>query len=235
MMYTEHDGFLTRDGTTDANAVFALANDEYHLRDKTLTGWAIDVGAHIGTVALSLARQHPHLRVIAVEAVPDNSDILEQNIARMGLSDRVTSVRAWAGAPGQETGTVHYGYTHRAEEGDSYVSAHRFIGQTWRELAEPEFAVELPAVSLDSLLEQYGIDDLTLLKIDCEGGEWAFLNTPAIAKVETVAGEYHGGYPGTADYQPNPVAALDRLLGKTHRIKFWSQEPVIGLFEATRR
>lgn len=231
-----HDGFLTRDGTTDANAVFALANDEYRLNGRPLTGWAIDIGAHIGTVSLTMARLNPDLRVLAVEAVPENSDLLEQNIARSGFGDRVTSIRAWAARPNELTGTCHYGYRHRVEESEGYVSAHRFIGNTWVDLAEPEFSVEMPAVSLDGLMAEHDIADLALLKIDCEGCEWAFLDTPAVSRVQVIVGEYHGGYPGTLGHQPHPQSSLALLLSDTHDITLWNpEETVVGLFEAVRR
>ena len=231
----EQAGFLCREGTTDANAVAYLANDEYRLLGRDLSGWAIDVGAHIGTIGLTLARANPGLRVLAVEAVPDNSDLLERNIAHFGLSDRVTSIRAWAARPNELTGTCHYGYRHREEESAGFVSAHRFVGNTWGALGDPEFSIEMPAVSLDGLLLTYGIEDVALIKIDCEGCEWAFLDTPAVAKVQTIVGEYHGGFPGTSYHEPNPRLRLIEYLHRTHRVEFWSDEPIVGLFEAVRR
>lgn len=236
MIYTEEQGFAVREGTTDAMAVMALANDEYRIASRKLTGWAIDVGAHIGTVAITLARQNPGLRVLAVEAVPENSELLERNIERLAPG-QVFSVRAWAAGPNAMTGTCHYGYRgHRDTESDGYISAHRFIGNTWTDLAGPEFSVEMPAVSIDSLMETYAIDEIALLKIDCEGCEWAFLDTPAISKVKTIVGEYHGGYPGHLGHQPDPIAKLHQLLDKTHRVEVWApEETVVGLFEATRR
>jgi len=235
MNLTEVSGFLTRDGTVDANAVYSLPQDEYRLWHREWSGWAIDVGAQIGTVGITLARANPNLRVLCVEAVGPNSDLLERNIDRFRVGARVTSIRAFAAKPGTVKGLCHYGYRHRIEEGDSYVSAHRYVGGTWRHLAEPEFSVDTPAVSLDSLLAEYEIDDLRLLKIDCEGCEWAFLDTPAVSRVQTIIGEYHGGYTDTPDFQPNPRARITELLGKTHEVTFFNDEPIIGLFEATRR
>ena len=234
---TDQDGFAVREGTTDAMAVMALANDEYRLAGRNLSGWAFDVGAHIGTVALTMARQYHDLRVVAVEAVPENSELLEANIRRFGLTDRVFSIRAWAAGPNDLTGTCHYGYKgHRDTESDGYISAHRFIGNTWTDLAGPEFSVEMPAVSIDSLLETYNIPEVSLLKIDCEGCEWAFLDTPAVSRVQTIVGEYHGGYPGKPGHQPDPHQKLRDLLDRTHHVSIWQpEETVVGLFEATRR
>lgn len=227
-------GFRTRDGSVDANLVHALGDDEYRLKGRRLEGWAIDVGAYIGTVTAQLALLNPGLRVIAIEAVPDNADLLEENIGHFNLASRVTVVRAWAGGPNDLTGTCHYGYRHRATEDDGYVSAHRFVGGTWGASGEPQYSLELPAVSLDALTNE--LDDVALLKIDCEGCEWAFLDTPAVARVQSIVGEYHGGYPETKAHVPDPQARIRELLGDTHDIAFWMpDEKVVGLFEATRR
>lgn len=236
MTLSEHLGFLCRDGTSDVSAVAAcFAEDEYDIRGRKLTGWAIDVGAHIGTVAILMARQFPDLRVLAVEAVPENSDLLERNVARFGYGERITSIRAWAARPNELTGTCHYGYRHRDAESDSYIAQHRFIGNTWIDMGEPEFSVEMPAVSLDSLLETYGIDEVSLLKIDCEGCEWAFLDTPVVAKVQTITGEFHGGYPGHPNHHVDPMGEIAAMLAATHTVKILTSDPSVGLFEAARR
>jgi FkbM family methyltransferase len=229
------NGFWTREGTTDANAVYALADDEYGLLGQTFEGWAIDVGAHIGTVSLMLARTNPDLRVLAIEAVPENSDLLERNIATASLEGRIISVRASAARPGAITGLCHYGYRHREEEGDSYVSAHRFVGNTWVDRGEPEFSVTMPAVSLDDLLDDYGIDDVAVLKIDCEGCEWAFLDTPAVSRVALIVGEFHGGYPGHEDFVQDPMARITEMLSSTHDVEIVKPDPCVGLFRAVRR
>ncbi len=232
--------FNVRDDTNDANIATAVnvwdgnVNDEYRMRGRVLSGWAMDIGAHIGGVAVPLAMDHPNLRVIAVEGVPENAELCRQNAERNGVADRVIVLNAFAAAPGTLTGVCNYGYTRVQDTADAYVSAHRFIGGTWDPAVEggyPEFAATIPAVNLDELLTRYGIDDLALLKIDCEGCEWAFLDTPAVAKVQTIVGEYHGR-PTNVD----PVSRLRELLGATHEVTDWSADFYdIGPFEAVRR
>ena len=231
--------FATRDGTNDANLAIGLniwndtIADEYKMRGRVLSGWAIDVGAHIGALAIPLAMDHPDLRVIAVEAVPENVALIAQNAEQNGVADRVIIVSAFAAAPGTSTGTIHYGYRHEPSADDGYVSAHRFVGNTWGpagEEGDPEFHVALDAVSLDDLLARFGIEDVALLKIDCEGCEWAFLDTPAVARLQTIVGEYHGRPKGN----PNPMTRLRELL-PGHEVTAWGDDPVNGLFEAVRR
>jgi FkbM family methyltransferase len=231
--------FSVRPGTNDDAMMVGLNNwdghvvDEYRMTGRVLSGWAMDVGAHIGGVAIPLALDHPDLRVIAVEGVPGNAALLRENVARNGVADRVEVVEAFAAAPGTATGVCHYGYRHEASAGDSYVSAHRFVGNTWGfegEAGDPEFSDTIDAVSLDDLLTRFHIKDLALLKIDCEGCEWAFLDTKAVSRVQTIVGEYHGRPKG----HDNPVERLREML-PDHDVTPWSDEPVNGLFEAVRR
>ncbi len=229
--------FVCRLGTNDGPMVVGLNGwnghlaDEYRMRGRVLSGWAMDVGAHIGGVTIPLALDYPELRIIAVEAVPENVALLAENAKRNGVSDQIEIVPAYAAAPGTMTGVCHYGYRHEQSTSDEYVVSHRFIGGTWGlkgEAGDPEFSLETEAVSLGGLLERFGIEDLALLKIDCEGCEWAFLDDPATAKVQVIVGEYHGR-PKGADY---PRDRLRELL-PTHDVSLWSDEPVNGLFEAS--
>ena len=63
----------TNDGAV-AQAI--LGEDEYRLASYyPLTGWMLDIGAHIGTVAIAVALDNPDAKVVAVEALPDNGRV----------------------------------------------------------------------------------------------------------------------------------------------------------------
>jgi FkbM family methyltransferase len=206
--------FTCRDGTIDANIAIGLnlwggtVGDEYRMMDRQLSGWALDIGSHIGALAISAAVDHPDLQVIAVEVVPESADLIRQNAKRNHVADRVHVVNAAAGAPGQTTMRCHWGYTSREPESPNYVSAHRLIAETWAGFGKPEFARDMPVVSLD------------------------VLNTPAVAKVGTIVGEFHAG---DLTHVPDGRGRLRELLGATHDIEWWREEPIIGTFEAVRR
>ena len=86
-----------RRDTTDWNTVSAClrnpmgatwdSGDEYHL-PRGLAGWALDLGAHIGAVTIGLLMDNPDLRVLAIEAVPENAELIKANLALNGLTDR---------------------------------------------------------------------------------------------------------------------------------------------------
>ncbi len=225
--------FLCRDDTNDANLVIGINEaDEYRMRGRDLSGTAIDVGAHIGAVAVAMALDHPDLKILAVEAVPENVALLVENVERNGVADRVTVIPKFAAKPGTAQGTCHYGYRLGTDDASpDYIVCHRFVGGTWGHLGGPEFSPTVEAVSLDDLIA----DPVSFLKIDCEGCEWTFLDTGAVAQVQTIVGEYHGGLTESLDHVDAPRDRIVELLTKTHDVSFWMDEPVVGLFEATRR
>lgn len=227
--------FFTRDGTNDANVTISLnvwgdlRSDEYRMTGRKLDGWAIDIGAHIGGWSIPTAMDNPGLRIVAVEPVPENAALLAKNAELNGVADRVIVVQAAAAGPGTSEVICHYGYRNGPDSADDYYYAHRFVAETWGSEGNAEFAEPTEAVSLDTLLERYGIDEVSFLKTDAEGAEWSFLNTAAMSKVRVAVGEYHGV--GMA----RPAERIVEMLSDTHDVELWNTEPVVGLFEATRR
>lgn len=118
----------------------------------------LDVGAHVGSFALWLCERAPGAQVISVEPEPRNFADLAANIERNGLGDRVEAVNA---ALGSEPGTVMLHVPMNRESG----SAHASGGDS----------VQALVVSLPELIERFD-GPLDLLKLDCEGAEWAVLD-----------------------------------------------------------
>jgi FkbM family methyltransferase len=125
----------------------------------------LDLGAHIGTFALTAAAAG--CRVVAVEASPRNAGLLEASIAHNGFADRA---RVFQVAAGNRTGEVRFAS----------------LGP-WGRVVEPgqaraaEGVPSVPEVSLPSetirsvrvseLLNREGIRQVDLVKIDVEGSE----------------------------------------------------------------
>jgi FkbM family methyltransferase len=222
-----HATFDVRPDTNDTALVLGIvAEDEYGLGKLDLRGWAIDVGAHIGTVAIALAMDNPDLQVVAVEALPENVEVMRRSVALNSLGRRVHVIPAAAGAEGEVEVPITYGWSRSLNQPDGWVHSSRFIGGMVP-ANETSTTIVCPAVSLGAILERYGIDDVALMKIDCEGCEWFFLDSPAISRVQRIVGEVHVGSHG--DH-----ARLHALLDPTHDLTIDSPEPV-SLFEAVRR
>ena len=207
--------FSVRPSTTDALTVNACcAEDEYHL--PAVSGTALDVGAHIGGVTVALLLDNPDLEVIAIEALPENAALVEENVERNGVVDRAVVICGAAGK-GDEPIRVFYGNTDT-----EFARGHQFIGNAdWQ---DDRKHVDAPVVTLDELVKRRG--PFSLLKIDCEGGEWDFLDTPSVRFIETIVGEWH-------ERRGFGIARLHDLLDATHSVE--ASGTGSGPFRALRR
>ena len=206
-----------RDGTSDMSLVlgtfsnqFHAGHDEYELLDLVTDGPFVDVGAHIGTVALAVLLDNPSATAILVEPFAENVAMCRQTLEANGLTDRAVVVKGAVG-----TNVIRYGTT----EDDRYIGnigTHR--GKT----------IRTRLLSLAQLVKMAG-GAIDVLKLDCEGGEWSFLASPALRDVRMVLGEWHGHVEGSG---PD---ALRRLLEPTHEVTKLTDDGGIGLFRAVRR
>ena len=214
--------FIYRENTSDWNTCNSITTaDEYSL-PIGLSGVAVDVGAHIGVVTVVLALDNPELRVIAIEPVPGNVDLIRENVALNGVGNRVTIIAGAAG--GTDPVTVWYGF-----KGSESLEHHAFIGNSTLTREVPVYEHEeitYPATSLVDLLVQEG--EIDYLKIDCEGGEWAFLDSPWIDRVRTVVGEWH-------PTDGHTVGDILDLLDTTHYVTTTGPVGGPGGFTAVRR
>ena len=206
-----------RDGTSDMSLVlgtfsnqFHAGSDEYELLDLVTDGPIVDIGAHIGTIGLALLLDNPRASAILVEPFAENVAMCRMTIAANDLGDRAQVVKGAVG-----TNVVRYGTT----EDD------RFIGNIGTHKGK---TVRTRLLTLPQLVKMAG-GRIDVLKIDCEGGEWAFLASPAIADVRLIVGEWHGHVEGSG---PD---SLRRLLEPTHEITKLTDDGGIGLFRAVRR
>lgn len=122
----------------------------------------IDVGAHIGTFALPVARRLLNGRVFAFEPAPDTAALLERAAGRNGLRS-LTVIRA---ALGDRTGSTTLRSSVDFGVRDAGVrSLH----------GEGEALFEVPVIRLDDWADEHGLESLAAVKIDVEGNEVAAL------------------------------------------------------------
>ncbi len=220
--------FMCREYTSDlatvgaTNKLWGNLVDEYHLPEG-LEGWALDVGAHIGSVTVPLLLDNPDLRVVAIEAVPPNVDLLRENLELNGVLDRCVVIQgaAWK-ARGPKTLDIEYGYT-----GSEVAETHAYIGSVtpWMDAPGDKTSSKVPTISLADALK-YTDDGFVWVKTDCEGAEHYFFQGKGLAKLGTIEGEWH-----ERDGTPESFA---EQLSKTHVVT-WQQGIGGGPFTATRR
>lgn len=172
-----------REGTNDWNTCQGAMNeDEYGLRGRTLSGLALDIGAHFGAVTIGMLLDNPDLFVEAVEPIPGNIDLLIKNADINGVGARLIIHEAAAG----DGAPVTIRYAYEDNENDLH---HAYIGNSG--LVEDPTRVHQEANV--PTLTPFSWPGAAFVKIDCEGGEWPFFSAGGMLPVlyPEIVGEWH--------------------------------------------
>jgi FkbM family methyltransferase len=133
----------------------------------------IDIGAHIGRYTITSSKQVGNKgKVVAIEADPDNFEMLKRNIALNNLTNVLplnyaiystkTKIKLYEQSASAKYNSI---MLTRAEKTKNYV--------------------EVNADTLDNILEQNGINQVNWIKIDVEGAEFEVLK----GSTKTLSGE----------------------------------------------
>lgn len=116
---------------------------------------AIDIGANIGTVSITIANIFPQVRFVAYEPSPQNFAFLKANVEMNNLTNRVTAVNKAVTGDGRDVQVCTCDFDSGYEP---------FPGAPcWTALS----------TTIDSLLVSHNLTrGVSLLKIDCEGCEY---------------------------------------------------------------
>lgn len=186
---------FTREGTNDWNTLYScITEDEYNIADLDATVnnvVAIDIGAHAGGCSLALLSRG--FKVVAVEPLPENAELIMKNVKANGWGKNFTlHNKAINETSGKEV-VLRYG--NEATESGSH---HRFIGNTidsseWQEgLWDQGREIKVETISIDDVLKD--IKNVNLLKIDCEGAEWSAFtgaSEESLNKISRIVAELH--------------------------------------------
>jgi FkbM family methyltransferase len=166
-----------RDELTTFWHVFCCGEYDVPMDSKTI----VDLGANIGAFSLWAARRCPTAKIVAVEPFPSTFERLEKTVSDNNLANRVKTLNIAIGAA---NGVVSFDAT---EGKRSYC----------RSIIEEDSntdSVEVPSLSLESLLDRCEIDELDCLKMDVEGGEYAIFDgasTETLRRIKVITMEYH--------------------------------------------
>jgi len=172
--------------------------DEYGLtRFKNLKGKnIIDIGANHGLVTIILAKQNPESTIYSFEPNPHVFKWLERNVKENNL----TNVKYYNRAiHSSETLKIvsHPNCSGLSIMDDSGDKLDEFYNHKHRNVygyAKIE-EFEVPTFSMDTILTDENIDDIHLMKIDCEGSEYDILTTSDLlfnkVNIENMIGEFH--------------------------------------------
>jgi FkbM family methyltransferase len=132
----------------------------------------VDLGANVGFFGIHALEHYPSASVIGFEPDPHNAASVRAAIRLNGLEDRWQLVEAAAAAADGELRFV------AGQGSNSHVAADDELEET---------------ITVQSLDVFPYLDDVDLLKIDIEGGEWAILGDDRFAELRprAVVLEYH--------------------------------------------
>ena len=166
--------FWLRDGSELIALEEIFCGGEYAAVDGREAETIVDLGANVGQAALWLRGRFPDARILSVEPDPRTFATLRRNL---GADPHVTVRRAAITA---EDGDVRLERTPESSWGTRVTSA-----------ADAD-VTGVPGISLETLLDEHGLDQVDVLKVDIEGLEHDALGaSPALSRVRFVIGEVH--------------------------------------------
>ncbi len=154
-------------------AAEVILRDDYNIRNIALPGEVfVDLGAYGGHASLLAASLG--MKCIAIEPLLENVKNINDNIRLNGFENLISVVHGAVG-----TDRLFW------NDPDEKIVRHRFVANS---SGSPNAVqVVVPMLDLDSFLP----DKIRLLKTDCEGGEWALINSKKACQAEFIAGEFH--------------------------------------------
>ena len=160
------------------------------------TDTIIDVGAHVGVFAHWAAPQIPQGRMICIEP-SSAADAFEDSLAQNGITN-VRLHRCAAGAPSSTLEIIEY--PQSASLNRSSQLGHSIFTRLKLTLFKPTHATSLPRIrsvpcqSLEEIMADEALEQCDLLKMDCEGGEYAILehtSRPVLRRFKRIMMEFH--------------------------------------------
>lgn len=188
-------------------------------RDYDITGldWSrvrtiVDIGAHVGSFTIWAALRSPNATLLAVEPNPETFAFLSQNLRDNALEGRVKAVNVALGSA-PRVGSLEF--------------VEHSLGTRLAANGKGQVSVEVQ--NIEALLTDAGMDQVDILKMDCEGAEYevfAAMSLDRLRRVQAIGCEYH----------PAPehnVSELDAILRSAG---FTVQRPdaSLGVLWATR-
>lgn len=191
------NNLLIRSNTPDIEvAKESLVYGEYDRITLENPQVILDLGANIGTSAITLSRQFPNAKIYAVEMESENFELMRENVkAFKNIVPIHAAVAATSGTREMfDRKTGPWGYT---------------IADTHNE--RTELGEKIEALSLDSLCDRFKISKIDLLKVDIEGaekevfeagGRWIGITNTIVIELHDyiVMGASRAFYLATADF-----------------------------------
>ncbi|AQT46274.1 Methyltransferase FkbM [Bartonella choladocola] len=157
----------------------------------------IDLGANIGLSVFFFIKKFPDARIVAVEPDAVNFSIMEKNLEKFSKSVSLLQAAIWPTD----------GEVSLVEEDDDHASLGAWGYRT--EASKDNSALSVKAISIPTIMKQYDMDFIDILKVDIEGAEYELFEKNYedwIDKVGLVIIETHDRF------KPNSEAVVRKAL-----------------------
>jgi len=165
---------------TDISMAYeCILRDDYQLKKMKFSKGdvVLDIGAHIGSFSLAIAKQHPDIRILSFEPSPNSYRILRKNITINNYKNIVPFNKA---------------VISKEKKGGIYLDpVNSALNSIYRSKGH---YVKVPSISLEKIFRSNNIKNCAFIKMDCEGSEYdIILNTPLnlLRKIKAIVIEYH--------------------------------------------
>lgn len=165
-----------RSQTRDVHEIISLFSGNHYppqvirsLLNNQVNPTIVNVGAHIGLFDIYLKEIFPNCNMYSLEPQPDNYLLLKHNLDQ----NQLDSISLKMGM---------YSYTGSAK----FTNNQDFNANTISESGEETIKV----ISLHDLMKEYKLKQIDLLKLDCEGSEFAILRSN-LSRINAILLEYH--------------------------------------------
>ena len=114
----------------------------------------VDLGANIGVSTITMARKFPHAKVIALEPEKSNFQLLTSNTREIS-----------------NIGVLNYAIWYKDGEVEIQNKNVKSNAFKFKDTNAHTGSEMVRSISIDSLMTEYGLQKIDLLKIDIEGAE----------------------------------------------------------------
>lgn len=142
-----------------ANGIYEKDTSDLIVSSLPPNGVFIDIGANIGCISLPVSQARPDVKIICVEASKKIFEYLKKNIAINNLKNFTLVHNAISD---QDNKTISFHTSELFGKGSMTVS-HNTQTET------------IQTITIDSLVSQLGLQEVSLIKIDIEGYELSAL------------------------------------------------------------
>ncbi|MCC9061724.1 FkbM family methyltransferase [Flavobacterium piscisymbiosum] len=127
-------------------------NEEFDSKQSVL----IDAGANVGYAAIYLSQKKAFDKIFCIEPSKSNFEILKKNVSSLNIAANVTLLENALAATENESFNIDNNFRD---------------GKDWSIATTQSENGEVEGITINEIIKEYNLQEITLLKIDIEGAE----------------------------------------------------------------